>query len=413
MTQKQNLNIDEDDILMKERDGSFRVLSDGKVMTLDEYDAYRKQKKDSVHEIDANVLHEKIEHNEKVQKKDIESTPVVASSKMDVAKKIVDASGVNLDAAMKPRLLSLLENRFKGNIRNFDIKKQLSLPQQKNGFGMDQSQIKKLLSLVNQELQGEINTDGVKQPPQPAKLPASMPASPQMKKPENSNASSASKAQELTQKILKDLDSKNSRQQEVMKKAFSKPMVHNEMKVKPQELVKEAPKPIQPVVEKNMEAVEAVANPEPKLKPEMPQPAQPPKEMQAQPVVEKKMQPEVSKPPVASQPARNPDRLKSPVEEMEYSLIDYRRIAADPVSANQKILKRLQLLAEESFKNKILSIQAFHRSQIFLEYMKITRTSLEQGKPVSEVMQDMGGQSLNAAEYDAILMLSDSMRFYR
>ncbi len=108
-------------------------------------------------------------------------------------------------------------------------------------------------------------------------------------------------------------------------------------------------------------------------------------------------------------------RLLGPVEELRsITLKDFRRFSKDPKEATLKIKDKIDLLGEEqSFEAKTAGIKAWRESPTHKLYLELLRRSLE-GKPINTVIKEMeeaGEDTLDKAEFDAIMKLNREIRF--
>jgi len=108
-------------------------------------------------------------------------------------------------------------------------------------------------------------------------------------------------------------------------------------------------------------------------------------------------------------------KLVGPKEELaRLSLVDFRRLSRDPLSATGKIMDKINLLDQESFQDKIDGIRAYEQSEIYKTYLAIGRESLKTGRAVGEVIRDWQGKGkevLSEEEFKAILELNKSLKF--
>lgn len=108
-------------------------------------------------------------------------------------------------------------------------------------------------------------------------------------------------------------------------------------------------------------------------------------------------------------------KLFGPTEELAaLSLIDFRRLSKDPKTAIQKIIDKISLLEEESFRKRIDGIRSWQMSEVYKLYSNIGEISLRQEKPIKQVIEDFEKQGkpvLTEAEFDAIMELNKTLRF--
>lgn len=105
----------------------------------------------------------------------------------------------------------------------------------------------------------------------------------------------------------------------------------------------------------------------------------------------------------------------SPVEELRYfTLINLRRLDPDPVKAVDKIKAKLELLGKENYSQKIEAIEAWNESPLNRLYLAVCRRSLEEGLPLSAILEREIGKDKNfltPPELSAIIALNKSLKF--
>lgn len=108
-------------------------------------------------------------------------------------------------------------------------------------------------------------------------------------------------------------------------------------------------------------------------------------------------------------------RALSPIEELQrLDVTEFRRLAPDPRLASQKVIEKFQLLEEDSISKKADGIDAYYASPLHSLYVAIGNSSLEQSRPVADVMQERkerGEETLRQEEFDAIADLNRQIRY--
>jgi len=108
-------------------------------------------------------------------------------------------------------------------------------------------------------------------------------------------------------------------------------------------------------------------------------------------------------------------RLVGPVEELaRLNLIDFRRLSKDPKIACQKIIDKISLLEEEAFGKKIEGIRAWQTSEVYKLYLEIGEESLKESKPIRliiETRQNQNKPTLTEAEFMAVMELNKNLKF--
>ncbi len=136
------------------------------------------------------------------------------------------------------------------------------------------------------------------------------------------------------------------------------------------------------------------------------------------PVIEKKqaITPVVSeKQAVKTEPIKFKPKLLDPVEEIRTMTIkDFRLLDPDPVKAADKIMKKIELLEEESIVQKVNGIKAWKESEPYKLYLKIGLQAMEEKCLMSEIIakyQAANQETLSEAELEAIMELSQKIRY--
>lgn len=105
----------------------------------------------------------------------------------------------------------------------------------------------------------------------------------------------------------------------------------------------------------------------------------------------------------------------SPVEELRYfTLVNFRRLDPDPTKAMEKITSKLELLGKENYSKKIEGINAWNESPLNRLYLAVCRRSLEEGMPLSAVLErelQKDKNFLRPDELSAIIHLNQTLKF--
>ncbi len=108
-------------------------------------------------------------------------------------------------------------------------------------------------------------------------------------------------------------------------------------------------------------------------------------------------------------------RLLGPIDELKYLTIDeLRRWGGGPTERVAKIKQKIDALEDESFAKKIEGIKAWRSSPLYQLYLQIGRDSMEQGKPVRDIIaarQFQGQETLSWEEFTLISDLNKQLRF--
>ncbi len=110
-----------------------------------------------------------------------------------------------------------------------------------------------------------------------------------------------------------------------------------------------------------------------------------------------------------------PVRLKGLAEELaDMTWEEFRRLAKTPDQGAEKIRQKLETLKGESFESWTQGIQAWRRSPLQQEYLKLVTESFTSGKPVIEVVQARHAADAHiptADEISALIQLNSTIQF--
>jgi hypothetical protein len=121
----------------------------------------------------------------------------------------------------------------------------------------------------------------------------------------------------------------------------------------------------------------------PAAPPKAPSPAPSPYLYRPPPVVSPKLQ-DVRPPVSFSAPFSGTAKLVGPVEELKnMTLLDFRRLSADPVEACRRVNDKIDLLEEQSYGLRIEGIKAWQASAVNRAYLDIITASFSGGKSVA------------------------------
>ena len=89
-------------------------------------------------------------------------------------------------------------------------------------------------------------------------------------------------------------------------------------------------------------------------------------------------------------------------------------IEEDSLELHKKIRGKINILEEESFSDLMAAIRAWKQSELYGLYLDIGRQSMEQKKPIAEIIA-LGNQSgrptLTEEEFKAISDLNQKLRY--
>lgn len=108
-------------------------------------------------------------------------------------------------------------------------------------------------------------------------------------------------------------------------------------------------------------------------------------------------------------------KVMSPIDELRYmNLVNFRRLNSDPQKAKERILEKINILAEEKYSKRLEGIKAWRQSPLNKLYLQIGQESIAKNSPVEDVMAEMkseGKDYLTNDEFEAILELNREIRF--
>ncbi|MFA5134151.1 MAG: hypothetical protein WC459_05100, partial [Patescibacteria group bacterium] len=95
-------------------------------------------------------------------------------------------------------------------------------------------------------------------------------------------------------------------------------------------------------------------------------------------------------------------KLYGPLEEIgRMTLDDFRKLSSDPKEVILKIKDKLGLLRGESFKKYQMGVEAWCKSPVYGEYLKLLSETLVSALPLSDILAK--SKTLTAEEFDAII----------
>ena len=107
-------------------------------------------------------------------------------------------------------------------------------------------------------------------------------------------------------------------------------------------------------------------------------------------------------------------RLTGPVQELSnLTLLDFRRMSADPVEACRKLSDKLDILEDNSYARRIEGIKAWQGSPVYKTYLGVINAAFSGGKPLSEAVTEAlaaGRETLTEREVRAIMELNKQLK---
>jgi hypothetical protein len=110
-------------------------------------------------------------------------------------------------------------------------------------------------------------------------------------------------------------------------------------------------------------------------------------------------------------PAPTNTETVGPVDELrQFSIGDYRKLAASPDASMSKIVQKLATLKEESFLLFMDGVAAWHQSPIYTSYQNVIADALFGKKTIDAQLQSTPqGEGLNKEEFNSIVAISKSL----
>lgn len=123
----------------------------------------------------------------------------------------------------------------------------------------------------------------------------------------------------------------------------------------------------------------------------------------------------IKRPEIKTEPVKFTPKLLDPVEEIRtMTLRDFRLLDSDPIKAMEKIVKKVELLEEESIVQKVNGIKAWKESQPYRLYLNIGLQAMEEKCSMSEIIsrqKTAGQETLSEEELEAIMELNQKLRY--
>ena len=128
----------------------------------------------------------------------------------------------------------------------------------------------------------------------------------------------------------------------------------------------------------------------------------------------KTVTPKTDKKKVSVEGIKFKPHLIGPLDELKnLDLVEFQRLAKDPVASAQKIKDKIELLEKDSFAQKFKAIKAWRESKLNRLYLEIGEESMEHGESISDIIkkrEQAGQPSLKVKEFEAIMELNSKLR---
>ncbi len=99
--------------------------------------------------------------------------------------------------------------------------------------------------------------------------------------------------------------------------------------------------------------------------------------------------------------------IGGPVDELAYDLATWRRLAPNPADRVKKIEANLDLLEQDGYAQRLRGIQAWRSSDVMKAYLLAAKQSLEDSKPMQEMLGGGGASQLSWDEWQAVAELNE------
>ncbi|MFA4941055.1 MAG: hypothetical protein WC582_00450 [Patescibacteria group bacterium] len=110
-----------------------------------------------------------------------------------------------------------------------------------------------------------------------------------------------------------------------------------------------------------------------------------------------------------------PPKIMSSIDELRYmDLVNFRRLAPDPLKQVMKIKEKINLLEEEKYSKRAEAISAWRQSPINRLYLAIGQKSISENKPIDVIIEEKknsGEDYLTLDELKSIMDLNKELRF--
>jgi hypothetical protein len=150
-----------------------------------------------------------------------------------------------------------------------------------------------------------------------------------------------------------------------------------------------------------------------------------PADIPAPPVAAPKLKPAPTPPPVIQRPRMadrpkmaditRPTKTLGPAEEMRsLSVTEFRRLGQGAAESTRKVLEKFHHLQQESFTLWAEAVAGWRQSEVHQVYLAMGRQSLEQGAPITEVVQQrarLGQPYLSEHEFTSLADLNRQLQF--
>jgi len=108
-------------------------------------------------------------------------------------------------------------------------------------------------------------------------------------------------------------------------------------------------------------------------------------------------------------------KLMGPIEELEMmTIIDFRRLAADPQAAVNKIKEKINLLGREGLDRRLAGVDAWQKSEVSRFYRLLGQLSMSENKTIEIVIKERllaGKPTLSLDEFYAVMELNRTLRY--
>lgn len=120
--------------------------------------------------------------------------------------------------------------------------------------------------------------------------------------------------------------------------------------------------------------------------------------------------PSVSAPRPAMADVQKPMRpIGGPVDELAYDLVTWRRMSPNPKDRIKKTEAQLDLLEQDGYTQRLRGILSWRGSDVMRLYLLAAKQSLEEGKPLPQMLAVGGSGQLSWDEWQAVAELNERL----
>jgi hypothetical protein len=119
--------------------------------------------------------------------------------------------------------------------------------------------------------------------------------------------------------------------------------------------------------------------------------------------------PAVTARPAVSDIVRPSRAVGGPVDELGYDLTTWRRLGTNPVDRIKKIESQLDLLEQDGYAQRLKGIASWRHSEVVSLYLSSGKKSLEEGQPLQQLLGEGNANMLSMQEWLAVNTLDSRL----